>query len=176
MRLAVAQDVFLEECRNLHDRHDLAFAHQPFAFIHVLNAVRHHCRRRVVDHLRDLARERGVVLIQHCDRNVARHALVEQQGEERERHDGQHEHQHEIHRLVREARQFPPQNGIGITQEIQHALSYFPIRSQSTSTLIPGRMFSICVVGLALTAKVRMSKPPCVRVADHVAKSACTAI
>lgn len=39
-----------------------------------------------------------------------------------------------------------------------------------------GRMYSTSCVGLALTAKVRMSKPPCVRVADQVAKSACTAI
>ena len=38
---------------------------------------------------------------------------------------------------------------------------------------MPGRMFAASVTALALMAKVRMSNPPCVRVADHVAKSAC---
>ena len=38
---------------------------------------------------------------------------------------------------------------------------------------MPGRMFAASVTALALMAKVRMSNPPCVRVADYVAKSAC---
>ena len=52
----------------------------------------------------------------------------------------------------------------------------YSIRLQSTSTLMPGRMYSTQVTGLALTVKVRMSKPPCVRVAAQVAKSACGAM
>ena len=52
-------------------------------------------------------------------------------------------------------------------------IAYRSILSQSTNTLIPGRMCETGETGLTFTAKVRMSNPPCVRVAAHVAKSAC---
>lgn len=70
-------------------------------------------------------------------------------------------------------------DGERIAEKARHTLpflNYLAMSFQFTSTLIPGRMYSTSCVGLALTAKVRMSKPPCVRVADQVAKSACTAI
>ncbi len=51
---------------------------------------------------------------------------------------------------------------------------YSPTLSQSTNTLIPGRMRRTSSMGRAFTAKVRISKLPCVLVAFHVAKSACT--
>ena len=174
MRLAVAQDILLEKRRNLHDGHDPPFAHQTLAFVHRLHSVGDQRRGRVVDHLRHLARKGRVVLVEHGHRHVADRPLVEQQGEEGERRRREEEHQHEVHRLVRQPPQFPPQHGSGIFQQSAHR--YRPILSQSTSTLIPGRMFSAAETGRAFTAKVRMSNPPCVWVAAHVAKSACGAM
>ena len=172
--LAVAQDLLLEEGRDLDDGHHLAFADEPFALPHRLHAVGDERRRRVVDHLHYLARERRVVLVEHGDRDVADRTLVEKQGEECKRDDGQQDRQHEVHRLAFGPAQLPLCGGAAVLQKPRHR--YLAILSQSTRTLMPGRRFSTGAVGRALTANVRMSNPPCVRVAAHVAKSACGAM
>lgn len=67
-----------------------------------------------------------------------------------------------------------PKVNLGVLRLKPHR--YLAILSQSTRTLMPGRRFSTGAVGRALTANVRISNPPCVRVAAHVAKSACGAM
>lgn len=172
--LAVAQNVLFEEGRDLNDGHHLAFTDEPLSLLHRLHAVGDECRRCVIDHLHHLARERRVVLVEHGDRDVADRTLVEKQGEERERDDGQQDRQHEVHRLAFGPAQLPLCGGAAVLQKPRHR--YWAILSQSTSTLMPGRRFSTGAVGRALMANVRMSNPPCVRVAAHVAKSACGAM
>ncbi len=104
---------------------------------HVLYSVGHEHRGRLVDHLRRLARERRTVLVQHGDGDVARHALAEQHGEERERHQRQHDQQQPVHRLPDEPPHLAAQHIVRILEIPAHRTTL--ILSQSTNTLMPGR-------------------------------------
>ena len=120
MGLAVAEDVLLEKRRNVDDGRDTSFAHEPLGLLHALHLVGDHRRRRVVDHLRHLARQRRVVFVEYGDRDVARHAPLEDDGEEGERHDGKHHHQHPVHGLTDDAPQFAPHDLIGFFEVVAH--------------------------------------------------------
>ena len=171
----ISEQFFLEIGGNQHDGHDRPFAHHSFALGHRLRGIGDIGGRCRIDHLDQLSRKCRMVVIDHGDRNVAGYSLAEKQGEKTECDQRQIEQQHPIHPQIGDSTDFTTGRGGRMMQEPDHRRRAFfggrSILSQSTKTLMPGRN-SFSDTGFAFTAKVRMSNPPCVRVADHVAKSA----
>ena len=123
MGLAIAEDILLEECRNMDDGRNSPFAHQSFGLLHALHLIGDHCRRGVVDHLRHLARQRRMVFVQHGDRDIAGDTSLENDGEKGERNHGQHHHQHPVHGLTGDAPQFAPHDQIVLFEVVAHGSS-----------------------------------------------------
>ena len=94
--LRIAQYTLLEERRNEHHGMYLSLAYELLTLVHIGYTVPNGGLGSGIDHLRQRARERRMVLVQHRYGQIVRNAILEYHREEGERYDGQHREQHHI--------------------------------------------------------------------------------